>query len=76
MVRVFAACFCLIAATTAVPTNSGAASEQSIKSEQRIHPGEESIVLAQPGRCKAFGATNKSRPIWDNRGKSCVCAGA
>ena len=74
MVRVFAAFFCLIAATAAVPTTSGAASKQSINSEQRI--GEEPIVLAQRGRCKAFGETNKCRPIWDRRSKSCVCAGA
>ena len=76
MVRVFAACFCLIAANAAVPTTSGAASKQSINSEQRIQPGPEPIVLAQRGRCKAFGETNKCRPIWDNRSKSCVCAGA
>ena len=73
MVRVFAACFCLIAANAAVPTTSGAASK-SINSEQRI--GEEPVVLAQRGRCKAFGETNKCRPMWDNRSKSCVCAGA
>ena len=59
---IFAACFCLIAATTAVPTNSGAASEQSINSEQRIHPGDEPIVLAQRGRCKALAKqTNAGR---------------
>ena len=75
MVRVFAACFCLVAATAAVPTTSGAASK-SVNSEQRIQPGPEPIVLAQRGRCKAFGETNKCRPIWDNRSKSCVCAGA
>ena len=76
MIRVLAACFCLFAATAAVPTISAAASRQSISSEQRIQPSEESIVLAQRGRCKAFGETNKCRPIWDNRSKSCVCAGA
>ena len=75
MVRVLAACFCLFA-VTAVPTISGAASTQSISWEQRIQHSEEPIVLAQRGRCKAFGETNKCRPMWDNRGKSCVCAGA
>jgi hypothetical protein len=44
--------------------------------KQRIQHSEEPIVLAQRGRCKAFGETNKCRPMWDNRGKSCVCAGA
>ena len=54
---------------------SGAGSMQSISWEQRIQHSEEPIVLAERGRCKAFG-DNKCRPMWDNRGKSCVCAGA
>ena len=33
------------------------------------------IQLAQRGRCKAFGETNKCKPRFDQRTKSCVCPG-
>ena len=39
-------------------------------------PHKADIQLAQRGRCRAFGQTNKCRPIWDRRSKSCVCPGA
>jgi hypothetical protein len=39
-------------------------------------PQKEGIQLAQRGRCRAFGVTNKCRPRWDRRSKSCVCPGA
>ena len=42
----------------------------------RVISIQESIQIAQRGRCKAFGETNKCKPTWDNRSKSCVCAGA
>ena len=45
-------------------------------SEQRGVSAQENIQLAQKGRCKAFGETNKCKPTWDMRSKSCVCAGA
>ena len=77
MVRALAASFCLFA-LTAVPAVSGAAAgRQLTNSEQRtLSVAQESIQLAQRGRCKAFGQTNNCKPIWDRRGKSCVCAGA
>ena len=44
--------------------------------EWRVVSTQMNIQLAQRGRCKAFGETNKCKPTWDNRSKSCVCAGA
>jgi hypothetical protein len=45
------------------------------RAEQRVISAQENIQLAQKGRCKAFGETNKCKPTWDMRTKSCVCAG-
>jgi hypothetical protein len=44
--------------------------------EWRVVSTQMNNQLAQRGRCKAFGETNKCKPTWDNRSKSCVCAGA
>jgi hypothetical protein len=66
----------LLFTLSVVGTTISSATTRGARPEQRVISAQENIQFAQRGRCKAFGQTNKCKPTWDRRSKSCVCAGA
>ena len=76
MVRVFAACFFSLQRPQQyqqppVPPVSSPSIRNSAYS-----PAKSRLCWRKEGAAKLSAKQNKCRPIWDNRSKSCVCAGA
>jgi hypothetical protein len=64
-----------VLSTGSTMSNTGGGSQTDPIRDSMSVAQEKGVQFAQVGRCRDFGKQQNCRATWDNRDKTCKCAG-